>query len=184
VRRNNGGSGDVAFELSDRDGEWLFRRRESWWYLSRHNFPPRFVHECIPSALLAFWIIFALSFMVTCWNVMQNERQTLFSCKGSGYISPQDDCKIAKSITQFPMWPTILPSVPANTIPLSPPWLPPMWPSGQSFWLQILRSRVPFPSLPHFLISKGSGTGSTQPREDNEELLEWKSSGSGLENRD
>jgi hypothetical protein len=29
VRRNNGGSGDVAFELSDRDGEWLFRRRES-----------------------------------------------------------------------------------------------------------------------------------------------------------
>jgi hypothetical protein len=29
------------------------------------------------------------------------------------------------------------------------------------------RSRVPFPSLPDFLRSSGSGTGSTQPREDN-----------------
>jgi hypothetical protein len=29
------------------------------------------------------------------------------------------------------------------------------------------RSRVRFPVLPHFLRSRGSGTGSTQPREDN-----------------
>jgi hypothetical protein len=36
-----------------------------------------------------------------------------------------------------------------------------------SFWLQIQRSWVPFPGLPHFLRSSGSGTGSTQPREDN-----------------
>jgi hypothetical protein len=43
---------------------------------------------------------------------------------------------------------------------------PPLWSSGQSFWLQIHRSRVRFPALPDFLISRGSGTGSTQPRED------------------
>jgi hypothetical protein len=37
----------------------------------------------------------------------------------------------------------------------------------KSSWLQILRSRVRFPALPVFLRSTGSGTGSTQPREDN-----------------
>ena len=42
-----------------------------------------------------------------------------------------------------------------------------MWSSGQSFWLQIQRSRVRFPALPDFLSSSGSGTGSTQPREVN-----------------
>ena len=42
---------------------------------------------------------------------------------------------------------------------------PPLWSSGQSFWLQIQRSRVRFPVLPDFLSSSGSGTGSTQPRE-------------------
>jgi hypothetical protein len=36
----------------------------------------------------------------------------------------------------------------------------PLWSSGQI-------SRVRFPALPDFLISGGSGTGSTQPREDN-----------------
>ena len=44
---------------------------------------------------------------------------------------------------------------------------PPLWSSGQSFWLQIERSRVRFPSLPDFLSSSESGTGSTQPREVN-----------------
>ena len=44
---------------------------------------------------------------------------------------------------------------------------PPLWSSGQSFWLQIQRSRVRFPALPDFLRSSGSGTGSTQPREVN-----------------
>ena len=44
---------------------------------------------------------------------------------------------------------------------------PPLWSSGQSFWLQTQRSRVPFPALPDFLSSSGSGTGSTQPREIN-----------------
>jgi hypothetical protein len=42
---------------------------------------------------------------------------------------------------------------------------PPLWSSGQSFWLQIQRSRVRFPALSCFLSSSGSGTGSTQPRE-------------------
>ena len=41
----------------------------------------------------------------------------------------------------------------------------PLWSSGQSFWLQIQRSRVRSPALPDFLSSSGSGTGSTQPRE-------------------
>jgi hypothetical protein len=43
---------------------------------------------------------------------------------------------------------------------------PPLWSSGQSFRLQIPTSRVRFRTLPHFLRSRGSGTGSTQPRED------------------
>jgi hypothetical protein len=38
---------------------------------------------------------------------------------------------------------------------------------GQSVWLQIQRSRVRFTALPDFLRSGGSGTGSTQPRQDN-----------------
>ena len=61
---------------------------------------------------------------------------------------------------------------------------PPLWSSGQSFWLQIQRSRVRFPALPNFLSSSGSGTGSTQPREVNWGATWIKSSGSGLENRD
>ena len=44
---------------------------------------------------------------------------------------------------------------------------PPLWSSGQRFWLQIQRSRVRFPALPDFLSSSVSGTGSTQPREVN-----------------
>ena len=44
---------------------------------------------------------------------------------------------------------------------------PPLWYSGQSFWLQVKRSRVRFPALPDVLRSSGSGTGSTQPREVN-----------------
>ena len=42
-----------------------------------------------------------------------------------------------------------------------------LWSSGQSFWLQIQRSRVRSPALPDFLSNSGSGTGSTQPREVN-----------------
>ena len=44
---------------------------------------------------------------------------------------------------------------------------PPLWSSGQSFWLQTQRSRFRSPALPDFLSSSGSGTGSTQPREVN-----------------
>ena len=61
---------------------------------------------------------------------------------------------------------------------------PALWSSGQSFWLQIQRSRVRFPALPDFLSSSGSGTGSTQPREVNWAATWIKSSGSGPENRD
>ena len=45
---------------------------------------------------------------------------------------------------------------------------PPLWSSGQSFWLQIQRSRDRFPTLPDFLSGSGSGTGYTQPREPRE----------------
>jgi len=45
---------------------------------------------------------------------------------------------------------------------------PPLWSSGQSFWLQIQRSQVRSPALSDFLSSNGSGTGSTQPREPRE----------------
>jgi hypothetical protein len=43
----------------------------------------------------------------------------------------------------------------------------PLWSGGQSSWPQIQRSQVRFPTLLDFLGSSGSGTGSTQPREDN-----------------
>jgi hypothetical protein len=56
---------------------------------------------------------------------------------------------------------------------LFPPLKPPLWSSGQSFWLQIQRSRVRFPTLPDFLTSWGSGPGSTQPVEHNWEAT-WK----------
>jgi hypothetical protein len=56
------------------------------------------------------------------------------------------------------------------------------------YWSEFLATdpedRVLFPALPDFLRSSGSGTGSTEPRETTEELLERKSRGSGLENRD
>ena len=45
---------------------------------------------------------------------------------------------------------------------------PPLWSSGQSFWLHIQRSRVRFLALPDFLSGSGSGTGYTQPREPRE----------------
>jgi hypothetical protein len=40
---------------------------------------------------------------------------------------------------------------------------PPLCSSGQSSWLLTKGSRVRFPTLPDFLSSSGSGTGSTQP---------------------
>jgi hypothetical protein len=43
---------------------------------------------------------------------------------------------------------------------------PPLWSSDQSSWQQIQRFRVRFPALPDLLRISGSGTGSTQPRED------------------
>jgi hypothetical protein len=57
--------------------------------------------------------------------------------------------------------------------------IPPLLSSGQSSWLQIQRFRVRFPSLPDFLSSNGSGTGSTQPREDNWEVSWMEINGSG-----
>jgi hypothetical protein len=42
----------------------------------------------------------------------------------------------------------------------------PLRSGGQSSWLQILRFRALFSALPDFL-RRGSGTGSTKPREDN-----------------
>jgi hypothetical protein len=44
--------------------------------------------------------------------------------------------------------------------------------------------QVRFSALPDFLRSSGSGTGSTQPRDTIEELLERKSIGSDLESRE
>jgi hypothetical protein len=65
---------------------------------------------------------------------------------------------------------------------------PPLWSGGQSSWLQIQRSRVRFPALPHFvrsrgggLKSSGSGTGPLSLVRIAEELVVRKSSGSDLE---
>jgi len=59
---------------------------------------------------------------------------------------------------------------------------------GQSFWLQILRSRFWSPALPDFLCISGPGAGSTQTREPRE--FNWgaiwmkKVAAPGLEDRD
>jgi len=61
----------------------------------------------------------------------------------------------------------------------------PLWSSGQSFWLQIQRSRVRSPALPDFLSISGSGTGSTQPLEVKlRSYLNKKVAVPGSENRD
>jgi hypothetical protein len=58
---------------------------------------------------------------------------------------------------------------------------PSLWPSGQS---PGYRSRGPgFDSLPYILRSSGSGTGYTQPHEDNWGATWKESSGFGLQNR-
>jgi len=63
--------------------------------------------------------------------------------------------------------------------------IPPLWYSGQSFWLQMQRSRVRSPALLDFLSSSGSGTGSTQPREVKlRSYLIKKVAAPGSENRD
>jgi hypothetical protein len=52
---------------------------------------------------------------------------------------------------------------------------PPLWSSGQSFWLQIRRSRVQFPALPHFSLEVVSlERGPLSLARITEELLEWK----------
>jgi hypothetical protein len=61
---------------------------------------------------------------------------------------------------------------------------PPLWSSGQSFWLQIQRSRVRFPALPDFLTIGCLERGPLSLVITTEELIEKRSSGSGLENRD
>jgi hypothetical protein len=74
-----------------------------------------------------------------------------------------------------------------NSVALSPQANytgPPLWSRGQSSWLLTQRSWVRFPVLPNFLRSSGSGTGSTQPREDKWGATWKKSSSSGLENWD
>jgi hypothetical protein len=81
-----------------------------------------------------------------------------------------------RCLTQYPV-------IPSGCIYKSFVPLLPLWYSGQSSWLQMQRSRVQFPALPDFLRSSSSETGSTQPREDDWDLLEWKGSGSGLENQ-
>jgi hypothetical protein len=57
---------------------------------------------------------------------------------------------------------------------------------GLTFLLQLINTVTwcRFPALPDFLSSSGSGTGSTQPREDNWRATWMKSSGSSLENWD
>jgi hypothetical protein len=60
----------------------------------------------------------------------------------------------------------------------------PVWSSGQSSWLQMQRSCVRFPALPDFLEVVGLERGPLSLVRITEELLQWKSSGFGLENRE
>jgi hypothetical protein len=61
---------------------------------------------------------------------------------------------------------------------------PPLWSSGQSFWLQIQRSGFDSRHFQIFWEAAGLERGPLSLVRTTEELLEGKSSGSGLENRD
>jgi hypothetical protein len=60
----------------------------------------------------------------------------------------------------------------------------PLWSSGQSCWLQIQGFRVRLPALIDFLWSTWSGSGPLSLVSITEELLDWRSRGSGIENWD
>ena len=111
-------------------------------------------------------------------------RFTVFSAVGVSDVKNLNTCVLDFSVMSALSVVFKLLIGPAfNFEPCSLFW-PPLWSSGQSFWLQIQRSRVRFPALPDFLSSSGSGTGSTRPREVNWGATWIKSSGSGSENRD
>jgi hypothetical protein len=59
-----------------------------------------------------------------------------------------------------------------------------LWSSGQSLWLQIQKPRVRFPALPIFWEVGGLERVPLSLVRTIEEVSEWKSSGSGIENRD
>jgi len=114
-------------------------------------------------------------------------------CSNNSYNKTQLDALFLKFIfdNELYMFQTDLPSIirSINTvyaaIGICHASRPPLWSSGQSFWLQIQRSRVRSPALPDFLSSSGSETGSTQTREVNWGAT-WmkKVAAPGLENRD
>jgi hypothetical protein len=58
-------------------------------------------------------------------------------------------------------------------------WVPPLWFSGQSSWLQIQRSRVRFPCFQIFWEVVGLEQGPLSLLSISEELFDWKSNGSG-----
>jgi hypothetical protein len=98
-------------------------------------------------------------------------RASVTTCKSTQYPNPKHHKKNSRALVH------------QRTIPTEQPPLIGEGSSGQSSWLRIQRSRVQFPTLPDFLRSSGSGTGSTQPREDNWGATCKDSSGCGLENR-
>jgi hypothetical protein len=63
-------------------------------------------------------------------------------------------------------------------------YIPPLWSSGQSSWLQIRRSRVRFPGTTRKKEVVGLERGPLSLVSTTEELLGSNSSGSGLESRE
>jgi hypothetical protein len=81
---------------------------------------------------------------------------------------PRNGCFSSFTVLALSKYATILISLETTCfVGLLPAIRHPLWSSGQSFWLQIQRSRVRFPALPDILRSRESGTGSTQRRENN-----------------
>jgi hypothetical protein len=82
-------------------------------------------------------------------------------------LTARTNSRVRKLYIHFPTKLTLTPKSTSRPLQLKDcVWCqvaPPLWSSGQSSWLQTQRSGVPFPALPDFLSSSGSGTGSTQP---------------------
>jgi hypothetical protein len=149
--------------------KWSTLRGNTIYTIARWFFPPWLCRRYLPpkrrvwwephivtSQKMAFWMLYCTKTIRDCFNAFP----VFPSLSASRWLPHKSQDGILYS-TLLSLW-------------------PPLRSSGQTSRLQTQRSRVRFPALADFLSSSGSGTGSTQPREDKWGGTWKKSSGSCL----